>query len=101
MGCFYDMEWSSCLHPTFRSLISILFWMKVHSKKEDSSAKKEEGEDEYLLVPPARAKDTGLTGKYWSDVGAELPSSARSRRSTSKSKPSTPATSTKGRTIRI
>ena len=71
--------------------------MKVHSKKEDSAAKREEEEDEYLLVPPARAKDTGLTGKYWSDVGAELPSSARSRRSTSKSKPSTPvATSTKG-----
>ena len=69
---------------------------KVHSKKEDSAAKKEEEKDEYLLVPPARAKDTGLTGKYWSDVGAELPSAARSRRSTSKSKPSTPATSTKG-----
>ena len=69
---------------------------KVHSKKEDSVAKKKEEEVEYLLVPPARAKDTGLTGKYWSDTGAELPSSARSRRSTSKSKPSTPATSTKG-----
>ena len=48
-----------------------------------------------MLVPPARAKDTGLTGKYWADM-AEVPAaSARSRRS-SKSKPSTPASSTKG-----
>ena len=83
-------------------VLSPLPCMKVHNKKDDSAAKKEdEQEDEYLLVPPARAKDTGLTGKYWSDVGAELPSAARSRRSASKSKPSTPATSTKGRTIRI
>ena len=68
---------------------------KVHSKKEDFAAKKkEEEEDEYLLVPPARAKDTGLTGKYWEDM-AKLPA-----RRSSKSKPSTPVTSTKATPVK-
>ena len=58
------------------------------NSQRNASAAEEKEEEDYMLVPPARAKDTGLTGKYWEDM-AKLPA-----RRSSKSKPSTPVTST-------
>ena len=52
---------------------------RVKSRRQSSFAPSpaitpiaEEREEEYVLVPAARAKDTGLTGKYWTaDAAAE------------------------------